>query len=160
VSASPEDLAALAALRRAFEACTRPAHFTNHEHCEECAEHDQALLSRNPDSLTIAEVGNPGWDPICFVSPEGFAYYLPGLARLVFEEPSQICSWYGSQFLWHLILNGPQNVRFQFCSPEQRKAVAEFLAYLIESRPQQLDAEFASEDAVRAHQIWNGDESV
>ncbi|HEX7887862.1 MAG TPA: hypothetical protein VF522_00765 [Ramlibacter sp.] len=160
MSASPQDLAALAALRRAFATCKRPAHFTNYEHCEECAEHDQTLLSRTPDTLTFDDVGNPGWEPICFVSPEGFAYFLPGLARLVFEDAPQVCSWYGSQFFWHLILDGPGNVRFQFCSPEQRKAVAEFVAYLIESRPEQIEAEFASDDAVRAHQIWNGDESV
>lgn len=160
VSASPEDLAALAALRRAFDACKRPEHFTDHQHCGECAEHDRTLLSRTPDSLTLAEAGHPGWDPICFVSPEGFAYYLPGLARLVVEEAPGACGWYGHQFLWHLILDGPGNARFRFCSPEQRKAVAGFVAHLIESRPGLLEAEFASEDALRAHQIWNGDEAA
>jgi len=154
------DLAALAALRGAFETCPRPAHFTNHEHCEECAEHDATLLSRDPDSLTLADAGNPGWDPICFVSPEGFAYYLPGLARLVFEEPSGGYGWYGCQFLWHLILDGPGNARYRHCSPEQRRAVAGFLGYLIESRAEQLDSECVADDAVRAYRIWSGEESA
>lgn len=157
---TPEDTAALGKVRRAFEGCRRPEHFTKFEHCDECAEHDQTLLARDPDSLRIEDVGNPGWEPICHTAPEGFAYYLPGLARLVFDEPPYGYHWYGCQFLWHLIYEGPANARYQHCSPEQRKAVAELLQHLIENRAEQLEAECVVVDAIRAYQIWNGDEAV
>ncbi len=157
---TPEDLAVLEKVRRAFKANPRLEHFTNFEHCEECAEHDQTLLARDPDSLKIEDVGNPGWDPICFISPEGFAYYLPGLARLALDEPPYGYSWYGSQLLWHLISDGPANARYQHCSPDQRKVVAELVSHLIETRATQLEDECVAEDAIRAHQIWNGDETL
>ena len=155
-----EDTATLGKVQRAFEGCPRPEHFTNFEHCEECAEHDHTLLARDPDSLRIEDVGNPGWEPICHTAPAGFAYYLPGLARLVFVEPPYGYSWYGCLFLWHLIFDGPANVRYQHCSPEQRKAVAELVAHLIENHAEQLESECMAEDAIRAHQIWSGDETV
>lgn len=157
---TPADTAALGRVQCAFEGCPRPEHFTNFKHCEECAEHDQTLLDRDPDSLRIEDVGNPGWEPICYTAPEGFAYYLPGLARLVFVEPPYGYSWYGCQFLWHLISDGPANARYQHCSSEQRKAVAELVNHLIENRAEQLEAECVTEDAIRAYQIWNGDEAV
>ncbi len=69
-------------INQAFAASPRPEHFTNHTHCCECFEHDKLLRSRDGDTLGMNDVGNPGWDPICFISPEGFAYYLPALARL------------------------------------------------------------------------------
>jgi len=40
---------------QAFQDCPRPEHFTNF-HCEECAEHDDTLLSRTPDTITRQDV--------------------------------------------------------------------------------------------------------
>lgn len=149
------DSKTLESVRQAFQDCLRPAHFTDYQHCEECAEHNQTLASRTPDSITLQEVGNPGWDPICFVSPEGFRYYLPGLARLVVESPPDGHSWYAAQFFWHLISDGPSNVRVMGCSAAQRKAVAAFVRHIIETRAEQLDQECLADDAIRAWEIWN-----
>jgi hypothetical protein len=157
---TPEDLAVLGRVRSAFEACPRPEHFTAFEHCGECAEHDATLLARDPDTLKIEDVGNPGWEPICFTAPEGFAYYLPGLARLVFDDPPYGYSWYGCQFLWLLISDGPSNSRYLHCTPDQRRAIAELVNYLIETRAEKLEAECVAEDAIRAYRIWNGDEAA
>lgn len=140
---------------QAFQGCPRPEHFTDYRHCGECAEHDQTLSSRTPDSITLDELGNPGWDPICFVSPEGFRYYLPGLARLVLEEPTDRHDWYAAQFFWHLISDGPANARVNACSPTQRKAVAAFVRHILETRAEQLDRECLADDAIRAWEIWN-----
>src|SRR5262245_8346730 len=63
----------------------RPAHFTNYRHCCECAEHDAILLAYDVQTLSRKQLGNPGWDPLCFVSPEGFLYYMPALIRLTLE---------------------------------------------------------------------------
>jgi hypothetical protein len=148
------DCEALEHLAEAFHACPRPDHFTNFGHCEECAEHDETLRELTPGTLTIEIVGNPGWDPICFISPEGFAYFLPGLARLAFGD-SFIGS-YAAQLFWHLISNGPNNERFMHCSEKQRCAVAKFVAYLIEARATEIEAEGAVDDAMRAFEIWSG----
>src|SRR5262245_47791535 len=67
-----DDAAVLEMVRAAFARCERPEHFTNYTHCEECAEHDDLLLSRDPDTLRIEDVGNPGWDPLCYVDANGF----------------------------------------------------------------------------------------
>ena len=60
----------------------KPVHFTNYEHCEECAEHDETLLSKTIDSIGLDEIGKEGWDPICFCSNEGKIYYMPSFIRL------------------------------------------------------------------------------
>jgi hypothetical protein len=65
------DDAILSVVAAAFDECQRPKHFTDYTHCCECAEHDVLLRSRNRGTLTVADVGNPGWDPLCFVTNEG-----------------------------------------------------------------------------------------
>lgn len=153
-----KDLKVLDAITEAFRYCPRPQHFTDHEHCAECAEHDQTLLLKDVNTLSIEDVGNVGWDPMCFVSPQGFLYYLPALARLCLDDPTYNYGWYGNLFFWHLISNGPRNARYSASTPEQRQAVVEFIEYVIESRPELLDEHLAADDALNALQIWKGKE--
>lgn len=96
-------------LKRAFSEAERPEHFTNHLHCDECADHDETLRSHTPDTIGMDELGNPGWDPICFITVPGYLYYMPGFARLAMEPQQLDCahpgpSWrhYLGQFLIHL----------------------------------------------------------
>ena len=128
----PSDSDILDTVEQAFKSCVRPEHFTNYKHCDECEEHDELLRSRNPHTLSIQDVGNIGWDPICFVSPQGFAYYFPALARLALAEPDK-AGWYGSQLLFHLSCAGVQE-RISACTPEQRNAVEGYLRHLFETR--------------------------
>jgi len=97
-----QTLTLLSRIDAAFGAVPRPAHFTNHRHCEECADHDGLLRARDRQTLSLADVGNPGWDPLCFITPEGLAYYFPTLARLALAEPDALYGWYADQFLFHL----------------------------------------------------------
>jgi hypothetical protein len=157
---SASDVEILRALKETFSSRGRPEHFTNYLHCEECAEHDQLLISKDLDSLQINDVGNPGWDPICFISAEGFAYYLPALARLTLDEATDEFGWYGAQFFSHLIMDGPANIQVLACSAEQRKAVAAFVQHLIVTRAAQIDRDLLADDALRAFQIWNEDEAA
>jgi hypothetical protein len=152
------DAEALEAITQAFRSCVRPEHFTNFEHCEECEEHDETLRSKDIDTLAIEDIGNAGWDPMCFVSPQGFVYYLPALARLALTEPTYNFGWYGNIFFWQLISNGPSNERYMLCTQEQRSSVAAFVQHIIESRPKLIYEHFASDDALRAFQIWSGHE--
>src|SRR5688572_10438111 len=76
------DAEILAMMRAAFADVERPEHFTNHEHCDECFEHDVLLRSRDIDTLSRDDVGDGAWDPITMSSNQGFAHYIPALARL------------------------------------------------------------------------------
>jgi len=151
----PSDSEILAKINAVFGACRRPWHFTNYTHCDECAEHDELLLSRDRYSLRIEDVGNPAWDLIYFVSVQGFVYYLPALARLALEEPAERCEWYGGQLCSHLIYNGPRNERFLACTPKQRRAIADFLRHLVETRSSLADYWGCADDLVRALEIWS-----
>lgn len=142
-------------VQQAFAGCPRPEHFTNFTHCEECAEHDEVLRSRDLHTLRIEDVGNPGWDPICFIYPEGFAYYLPALARLALAEPDERHGWYGGQLLFHLCSEGRRNERLLACTPEQRHVVVQFLQHLGETRASLADSELRSDDLSQAIGIWS-----
>lgn len=154
------DAEALELVTQAFRSCVRPEHFTNFEHCGECAEHDETLRSREIESLAIEDVGSAGWDPMCFVTPQGFIYYFPALARLALTEPTYKFGWYGNIFFGQLISNGPRNERYMLCTPEQRSSVAAFIQHIIETRPALIDEHCAPEDALRAFQIWSGHEAT
>ena len=64
-----------------FGMAPRPEHFTKFDHCDECAKHDRTLRSRTVKTITRADLGTLGWDPINFTTDEGWAYYFPALAR-------------------------------------------------------------------------------
>ena len=134
----------------------KPEHFTDYHHCCECAEHDQTLLSADPDSIGLAELGNPGWDPLCFTSPEGLKYYMPALVRLTLDTIDDPQKSYLDQFLFHLIKDGPGNAIVSACNREQRQFIAQLLEYLIENHMSQTNAEhFFADDILRAHEIWS-----
>jgi len=135
---SQRDAAARESMRQAFAGCPRPSHFTNHRHCSECAEHDATLLARTPDTLTRDDVGTFCWSPIPFTTPEGFAYFLPGQARLVLDDADPAADWFGPQFLSTLLVSGPVNERYQHCSPTQRAPSR--TSRLIWSRPGQASS--------------------
>ncbi len=133
-----------------------PDHFTDYRHCCECAEHDLTLLASDADSIGLEQLGNPGWDPLCFSSPEGLIYYMPALVRLTVDTIANPSESYLDQMLFHLIKDGPGNSLVSACMEEQRRFIAEFLSYLITSHAEQIAAEvFASDDILRAHEIWS-----
>jgi hypothetical protein len=149
------DEKALAAIDEAFGSTERPEHFTNSAHCCECAEHDVLLRSRTRETLKIEDVGNPGWDPICFTSPQGIAYFFPALARLALVDPTNAQGWYGDQLLFHLYSGYKENCFYQFCNERQRAAVAEFLAHIIESRTNLIEEYADTDEFLRCHALWN-----
>jgi hypothetical protein len=134
----------------------KPDHFTNYLHCCECAEHDETLLAADVDSIGLEQLGNPGWDPLCFTSPDGFLYYMPAVVRLTLDTIDKPTESYLGQMLFHLIKDGPGNMLVSACNEVQRKFVAQFLEYLIAQHSNQISAEvFASDDILKAHEIWS-----
>uniref|UniRef100_B8HTC3 Uncharacterized protein n=1 Tax=Cyanothece sp. (strain PCC 7425 / ATCC 29141) TaxID=395961 RepID=B8HTC3_CYAP4 len=132
----------------------KPAHFTDYHHCCECAEHDQTLSRYDVDSIGLEQLGNPGWDPLCFCSPEGLKYYLPAMMRLTLETIAT--DFYLDQMVFHLIYDGPNNRLVQACTPAQRQFVVNFLSYLIDNYPAQIEASLLySNDIFIACDIWS-----
>lgn len=140
-------------VEKAFANVPRPDRFTDNTHCDECAEHDELLRQRTRATLNLQDVGNPGWDPICFVSPEGFAYYLPALARLALAAPDEDGGWCGDQFFFHLRYDGSANARVRACDARQRAAVVALLRHIRASRPRLVEEHLAGpalDDAIAA----------
>ena len=141
--------------KRVFQT-NKPEHFTNYQHCCECAEHDETLGSHDIDSIGINELGNPGWDPICFCNAEGFLYYMPALIRLTLDSMEKPEEFYLDQLLFHLIGDGKDNRRVSACNAEQRQFVARFLEYLTENYMTRIEAGLChADDILKAHDIWD-----
>src|SRR5947209_3270677 len=104
----------------------KPEHFTNYRHCCECAEHDATLLAHDINSIGIEQLGNPGWDPMCFASVEGLLYYMPALIRLTLDTIDKLQERYLDQLLFHLMRDGKDNDLVRACSLEQRTFIAGF----------------------------------
>jgi hypothetical protein len=142
------------AVERAFSDCAKPEHFTNHLHCEECEEHDQTLLLHDRESLRVGHVNNPGWDPLCYCSPAGKAYYMPALVRFALANVTEDSFPYWQQLLFHLEGDGPDNAFVEHCSKAQRHAVAAFLEHLIESRAAVIEQFGTTDEILKTHGYW------
>ncbi len=143
----------LAQVLAAFRDCPRPEHFTDYDHCDECAEHDEVLRSRDVESLTRGDAGQMGWDPITFTSEAGAAYYFPALARLTLEGESDL-GWYGPQLLWHLSYEGSCNRLLSYFSSQQIAAVRLLLRQIEREHAQLVEANLCADDLQRAISIW------
>ena len=110
----------------------KPAHVTNFHHCGECGEHDETLLAYDVNAIGVAQLGNPGWDPLCFASVQGLLYSMPALIRLTLETMDKPQERYFGQLLFHLMRDGKDHDLVRACSPEQCACIAGFLESLID----------------------------
>jgi len=79
---------ALRIIRAKLPGVARPKFtLSNPDCCDECREHEQTMAGNTLESLTINHVGNPGWNPTCFMSAHGFRYWFPALVRIASEQP-------------------------------------------------------------------------
>jgi hypothetical protein len=130
-------------IKSAFGDVPRPEHFTNYRHCDECAEHDKTLRDHTPDTIGLNELGNMGWNPLCFTTVEGYLYYVPGLARLALD--SQNNGSYVQQFMFEL-----RSERLAVFNDRQRQTFLKLLLYLFEKHPEQIGPAFEMfEESVR-----------
>lgn len=124
----------LAAVDAAFGEEPRPARFVRDpDHCEECADHEAVLQSVSRDTIGLAEVGNPGWDPLCYVTDAAFRHLVPGLARLALGEGED---YYLDQFLFHL-----ESGRIEAMSGAQARAVELLLRHSQDAIAGEIDAD-------------------
>ena len=145
----------LSGLREAFM-MARPARFTNHPGCDECAEHDETLQAHTLDSLTCCVVNQPAWAPITMCQPDAFAYWMPALARICLEGEDPACGWYGELLITSdLRRDGPRNERWAYCSAVQRGAIASFLEHVIDTQSALLQAYNLEHEALDVLSIWS-----
>lgn len=135
-----------------FGSTPRPEHFTDYTHCCECAEHDETLRGESIETLSSDSVG-PGWDPLCFISPEGFQYYFPALVRLALEGTGE--NYFVDRLIFHLELDGKENARFQKFTSEQRRYVVRLLNHLVETRAVEIEENFDADALFRTIEIWD-----
>ena len=103
----------------------------NPGHCEECAEHEAAMQAVTPESVSLEQVGNPGWDPVCYLTDEAWRYFMPGLARLARGRDGE---YYLDQFLFHLASG-----RINSLNEEQCRSLAAFLESLYDSMAEMVE---------------------
>ena len=138
-----------------FAKCQRPEHFVDFPQGLEGEDHDLLLRSRDKATLSLGDVGNIGFDPLCFINAEGFAYFFPTLARLALIEHSRTHDWYAPQLLRHLIRQGGENRFLLAFTPQQRRVVCRFVEYLVESRAGWADESFCTDDMFTAIELWS-----
>lgn len=128
--------------------CEKPPYFTNYNHCDECAEHNQTLVQADIDTIGLAELGNPGWDPMCFCTVTGKKYYMPALIRLSLATIHT--EFYLEQFLFHM-----NESLYQLCSPTQRQLIATFLEHVIEHYAPDIEQHACTDEIFQVHQLWS-----
>ena len=131
----------------------KPDHFTNFEHCDECAEHDETLRNSTVDDIGLEELGNPGWDPICFSSAEGMKYYMPAFVRLCLDSVDG--DFYFAQFIFHLEYGVENNKFLCACTSAQREFVAAFLEYMINTYPYEIEENMCTDEVLTTYQMWS-----
>lgn len=131
----------------------KPGHFTNYTHCAECLEHDETLRNNDIETIGLEELGNPGWDPICFINAQGFKYYLPALIRLCIESTEK--DYYIDQFLFHINYGAMEkNFLAEFDNAE-RDFVAKLLNHLLDNKSELIDQNLDTDALLSALEVWN-----
>jgi hypothetical protein len=71
-----------AAIDKAFATCPRPAKFTDHPYCEECADAQSFFERQNLETLG-AMVFESESVPVAFLTEPAFLHFFPALARMM-----------------------------------------------------------------------------
>lgn len=123
--------AVLAEVDAAFADVKKPDHFTDYNHCAECREHDDVLRSATRETITREALGGSGWDPMCFVDGQGFAYYFPAMARYALAQDLWGGDPYIGQFIFHVGYEKAQNRHLKWFSAKQRQAAVSVMDQLM-----------------------------
>ena len=132
----------------------RPNFFVEPPHDLEGREHNATLMSSSIESIGIPELGNQGWDPLCFCSEEGMKYFFPALIRLSIETIKD--DFYFEQLLFHLGYQEQENRFLKSCSKEQKEYISIFLDFMINNHAEEIDYNLSTDSAIDVHQLWYG----
>lgn len=121
--------AAFAAIDSAFATAARPEHFTQYEHCCECADEDAFFQGHTPE--TLAELLYPETIGLAFLTKDAFDYFLPALVRMM---PRSFPYYSVGDVLFHV-----EN-RLDSFSPPQLAAIRDLLYVTYEKKKQEIDS--------------------
>lgn len=137
-----------------FSDYARPEHFTDYEHCDECAEHDETMQSADLETLTAAHMGTGGWSPLSFLTEEAFGYYMPRLMELALIEDRNV---HGEPFatliMFHLNPTSDYD-RFSAYTPSQCEAILDALLYIQKRHRETIVEYLFDEDLEPAIEYW------
>lgn len=139
---------------RAFSSFSRPKHFTNYKHCEECAEHDETMRSCSLSELGLRQVGNVGWSPIPFLTEQAYGYVMPRLLELALTNGTNAQE---EHFIFQYLLAltpEPKNRNLGYFSPEQATVVLESLYYIRGHMAEVVENECCKNDLTAAIAKW------
>lgn len=147
---SAADQAILARIEHVFEGLQKPEHFTEHQHCDECADHDATLRAKTRKTLNRKDLGTQGWDPIVFCNVEAIAYLFPALAHHALLPDLSEYGVYCDSLLYHLAHGHVSTEFFLWCQPAQQQTIYDLIQHLAATRAEFLNPE----DVQAALSIW------
>ena len=127
-------------VKEMFATELRSEAFIDYNHCEECADHNETLKKYDRNAIPLEELNNPGWYPICFVTPEAFRYLFPRLCELAYGVGNE---YYLGQFLFHL-----EN-HVDLLTKAEKDKVYELLVDIYSQNSVEIDANFDKPDIDR-----------
>lgn len=142
-------------LYEAFKDCPRPDHFTKHDHCIECEQHDLTMLSATLETLDSKHLGSSGWAAWSFLTPKGFSHYMPRILELAIRGK---CNKHGDLFLNDILYQLAPNKdldRFEAYSNSQCNAVLDALIYASDKFEKELNESYSMEDMANAQAYWS-----
>ena len=129
----------------------KPENFGDFDHCQKCAEYNQILKSKDLESITLDDI--EPHSPFFFSSDEGKRYYMPALVRICLESADS--DFYFCELLNLLESDGKGNSLFMSCNKEQREFVRDFIEYMIDSYPQEIEDTQRTNEAFRTYDVWS-----
>ena len=138
-SAARNDDAVLKLVDASFANVPRPEHFTNWNHCDECSEHDATLRSQERGSFEIQVVLNPCWNPLAFMTPEGFQYFFPELVRMALNDSKH---GFLHDFLRNRICTYNDNRQVSLFTPAQIRSTLQFFEYAMNTSWMDLECDW------------------
>lgn len=139
---------------RAFSNFSRPEHFTNYAHCEECAEHDETMRSCSLSDIGSNQVGNPGWSPIPFLTEQAYGYVMPRLLELALNNSFNNDN---DPFVFQYLLAltpSPEHRTLDYFTPEQATVILNSLYYIRDHMATVIENECCESNLVEAITLW------
>ncbi len=121
--------------------------------CLECRDHQQTLSAADVETVTLSDLGQAALNPLNFATPAGLKYYFPALVRLILHYPEEEIM----QVLMSTLRDGRgrKNPFWESSTANQRKFVADFLRYIIETDAGELDLADAADEVLWAYELWS-----
>ena len=127
----------------AFEKVTKPDHFTNFSHCDECFTHDETLRKSNRETISRAQLGRSGWSPVGFCSAAGLMYYFPALVRYCYLPDLLLYDGLRESVAHAIGPKGQGEQMFALANASQQQAIGKFAQW--------LQAQGVNDEIGRAH---------